>query len=162
MQRYGSSDISIPSTRGARRFCLRRNMGLTGTGPLRVMESHNLAVTANLWFQSQSMIMTVKRVPKGGYEEHRSLVFVGIPPVASRGTSCSWMFAVVRLWLLAFLSTFLSGVHLCHLILLVQLAFLRDYATSSFANFTVSTLIVTTCPISRTIYCSSSSWVWPL
>ncbi len=35
-------------------------------------------------------------VSRGGYEEHRSLVFLGIPPVASQATSCPPMFAFVR------------------------------------------------------------------
>jgi len=32
-------------------------------------------------------------VSKGGYEKHRSLVFLSIPPVPSRATSCSRLFA---------------------------------------------------------------------
>ena len=50
-----------------------------------------------------------QRVPKGGYEELCSLVFLGVPSVASQAVSCSPMFVVVRSLLLVFLSTFLSG-----------------------------------------------------
>jgi putative transposase len=35
-------------------------------------------------------------VPKGGYEDHRSPVFLSIPAVACRAGSYSWIFAVVR------------------------------------------------------------------
>jgi hypothetical protein len=48
-------------------------------------------------------------VPKGGYDERRSPTFVGIPPVASRASSRSPTFGVVREWFSAFLSRFLSA-----------------------------------------------------
>lgn len=49
-----------------------------------------------------------KKGTEGGDGEHRLWVFVGIPPVACREISCSWMFTVVRWWLSAFLSSFIE------------------------------------------------------
>ncbi len=47
-------------------------------------------------------------VPKGGYEEVRFWMFLGVLPVASRAASRLSLFAFIRLWLSVFLSNFLS------------------------------------------------------
>ena len=49
------------------------------------------------------------RVPKGGYAQCRSPTFADVPPAASGGISRSLVFGIVRCWLLAFLSRFLSA-----------------------------------------------------